>query len=118
MNVDNHFTYSYETDCYYLEVSAEHEVSIISGLQIVEAIDRAKYATHVIYLTKDGCFQYLKGLSDRKDFKSIKPQILLLVVMKGSFFMTSESFLRKHILMPPIFRFTVGSVNQAKCRDF
>jgi len=49
-------------------VSAEHEVSIITGLQVVEAIDRSAYETYVIYVSKDGELQYLHNLVSRKDW--------------------------------------------------
>ncbi|MBP9691565.1 hypothetical protein KBD81_05810 [Candidatus Woesebacteria bacterium] len=71
-------------------VSAEHEVSIISGLQIVETIDRTRYSTCAIYLTKDGYFQYLHDLRNRHDFKSTKPQnIAFGRDENGSFFVTT-----------------------------
>lgn len=53
-------------------VSPEHEVSIITGLQIVECINRELYSPHTIYITKQGEFQYLKGLTNRSQFLSAK----------------------------------------------
>lgn len=53
-------------------VSPEHEVSVISGLQVVESIDRAVYQPHVVYITKQGELQYLDGLTNRKQFLSAK----------------------------------------------
>jgi D-alanine-D-alanine ligase len=52
-------------------ISAEHEVSVITGLQIVEKIDRTLYEPHVIYITKQGEFLYLPGLKDRHGFFSV-----------------------------------------------
>jgi D-alanine-D-alanine ligase-like ATP-grasp enzyme len=52
--------------------SAEHDVSIISGLQVVEKIDRSTFDVHVVYITKDGEMQYVKNLKSRKDFLSAK----------------------------------------------
>lgn len=49
-------------------VSPEHEVSIITGLQVIESIDREKYYPHAIYVNKKGEFRYLQGLKSRKDF--------------------------------------------------
>ncbi len=53
-------------------VSPEHEVSIITGLQVVENIDRELYTPHVIYVTKKGEFKYLWGMNSRKDFDENK----------------------------------------------
>ncbi len=33
-------------------VSAEHEVSVVTGLQVVEKIDRNAYTSYVVYLKK------------------------------------------------------------------
>lgn len=48
--------------------SAEHEVSIITGLQVVENIDRNRYEPHVIYVRKDGIMDYKVDVMKRSDF--------------------------------------------------
>lgn len=53
-------------------ISPEHEVSIITGLQVIENIDKSVYQPIAIYITKDGAYKYLKGLNTRKDFKNSK----------------------------------------------
>lgn len=53
-------------------ISAEHEVSVITGLQVLEKIDRNLYEPHVIYHTKKGELLYLGGLKDKKDFLTVK----------------------------------------------
>ncbi len=50
--------------------SAEHEVSIITGLQVVENIDRDKFNPHIIYIHKNGLFDYKGQLTSRKDFQT------------------------------------------------
>ena len=50
-------------------VSAEHEVSIITGLQVVENIDREKFNPFVIYVTPKGELRYCKDVLSKKDFK-------------------------------------------------
>jgi D-alanine-D-alanine ligase len=52
-------------------VSAEHEVSVITGLQVVENIDREKYIPYTIYVTKKGELLYLPGLENRGGFFSV-----------------------------------------------
>ncbi|HEX2792786.1 MAG TPA: D-alanine--D-alanine ligase, partial [Candidatus Paceibacterota bacterium] len=49
-------------------VSAEHEISIITGLQVLEHIDTKAYAPHAVYVTKTGETRYLPGLASRKGF--------------------------------------------------
>ncbi len=52
-------------------VSAEHEVSVITGLQVVENIDRERYIPYTIYVTKKGELLYLPGLEDRSGFFTV-----------------------------------------------
>ena len=51
--------------------SVEHEVSVITGMQIIENMDKSKYNPIAIYITKDG--KFLSGES-LKNFKSYKDQ--------------------------------------------
>lgn len=53
-------------------VSPEHEVSVITGLQISETIDRDTYEPHAIYFDKKGAPFYIPKLNNRKQFFSIK----------------------------------------------
>lgn len=65
--------------------SVEHEVSIITGLQIYENIDNNKYSVELIYIDKDGSWFYgsnLKNLKiynewdkNKKKFKQFYPSI-------------------------------------------
>lgn len=49
-------------------MSPEHEVSIITGLQIIEHIDREQYTPIPIYVSERGGFFQLKPIQNRKDF--------------------------------------------------
>lgn len=49
-------------------VSPEHEISVITGLQVVENIDKEIFEPHAIYFTKTGDFKYLQDLTNRKQF--------------------------------------------------
>jgi len=51
-------------------ISPEHEVSVISGIQIVENIDRTQYTPLAVYISKKGEIQYLGDIKGRKDFLS------------------------------------------------
>lgn len=51
-------------------ISAEHEVSIITGLQVVEQIDRERFTSHAVYVDKNGLFQYIPDLHKRTDFRT------------------------------------------------
>ncbi len=50
--------------------SPEHEVSVITGLQVLENIDRKKYIPFLIYISKDGVFWNIENAKNRKDFLS------------------------------------------------
>jgi D-alanine-D-alanine ligase len=52
-------------------VSAEHEVSVITGLQVVESVDRTQYEPYTIYITKKGEMLYLRGLENRGGFFTV-----------------------------------------------
>jgi len=70
--------------------SAEHEVSVISGLQVLENIDRKKYTPFAIKLTKENLFKYYDRFENRKDYLKIKPQIISFGKDdQGSYFQTS-----------------------------
>lgn len=56
--------------------SAEHEVSVISGIQIIENIDRKLFTPFAIKLNKNGLFEYYEGLAKRQDYLRTKPQII------------------------------------------
>lgn len=49
-------------------VSAEHEVSIITGLQVLENIDRSLFTPRVIYVDKTGLPFYMPDMERRRDF--------------------------------------------------
>lgn len=49
-------------------VSSEHEVSIITGLQIIENIDHELYTPIALYISKDGEFLLMPKLKNKKDF--------------------------------------------------
>jgi D-alanine-D-alanine ligase len=57
-------------------ISPEYEVSVITALQVLENIDREKYIPVPILLDKNGDFNLLKGLKDRKGiFKSSRKKV-------------------------------------------
>ncbi|MFR9297235.1 MAG: D-alanine--D-alanine ligase, partial [Aedoeadaptatus pacaensis] len=49
--------------------SVEHEVSVITGMQVIENLDKSKYEAVPVYITKDGKFLGGEGLSNFKTFK-------------------------------------------------
>lgn len=51
-------------------ISPEHEVSIITGLQVLENIDTAIYQPLVVYVDKKGSFFLLNNVRGRSDFYS------------------------------------------------
>jgi len=51
--------------------SVEHEVSVITGMQAVAALDREKYEPVPVYLTKDGGMYTGPGFDDLKSYKDV-----------------------------------------------
>lgn len=52
--------------------SVEHEVSIITGMQVYENIDKSIYEPKIIYIQKDGKWLFGDSLHDIRNFKSKK----------------------------------------------
>lgn len=78
-------------------VSAEHEVSVVTGLQALEHLDATHYEPHVIYVTKKGEFRYLQGLTDRYGFLSKRGTAVVFGKDAEGGFVTSGSLLSKKI---------------------
>ena len=51
--------------------SVEHEVSVISGLQAFEALDREKYDVIPVYISKDNRFYIGEGIGSIKSYKNM-----------------------------------------------
>lgn len=80
-------------------VSSEHEVSIITGLQVAEKIDRKKFESLVIYVDKNGRFLYYPKFLHRKDFKEIEPlEVNFARDGKGTFMFSSGMLKKKEYL--------------------
>ena len=69
--------------------SVEHEVSVITGLQAYNHIDRNKYEPIPIYITKDGQFYVGEKIGDIKAYKNIpallKESVKVIPVNDGGF---------------------------------
>ena len=77
-------------------VSAEHEVSIITGLQVVEALDYDLYEPYVIYVRRNGVFCYLPRLTHRSQFLKVKALPCVLGVDdRGAYFKTERILSKK-----------------------
>ena len=59
--------------------SVEHEVSIISGLQALNALNKDKYEAFPLYISKDNCFGIQSTL--RLVYSSTYPTPLSLTVI-------------------------------------
>ena len=77
--------------------SPEHEVSIISGLQVIENIDRSLFVPYAIRLNKNGLFEYFPGLNKRQDYLSIKSQNVNFGRDKKGCFFQSSGFLKEKV---------------------
>lgn len=78
-------------------VSAEHEVSVISGLQVIDKIDRSKFSIYSIKLTQDGLFKYYKRLFWIQDYLKIRPKTVNFGRDKRGAFFTTTGFFKQKI---------------------
>lgn len=64
--------------------SVEHEVSVITGLQVIENMDKSKYEAVPIYITKEGKWLTGNCLMDFKNFKddNLKDAIEIFMAAK------------------------------------
>ena len=82
-------------------VSVEHEVSIITAIQAMNAIDTAKYDIVPIYITKDGTWYsgaMLKDIKIYSDMDLLKRYAHEVVLYKreGRFILQSTTGLWRH----------------------
>ncbi len=72
-------------------VSSEHEVSVITGLQVLENIDTGLYEPYVIYLAKKGEILYLPQLKNRSGFfRSSRKPVVFGLDARGGFMKTGR----------------------------
>lgn len=55
--------------------TAEHDVSIVSGLQLLENVDEAKYNTFPVYISRKGEWFVGEPLRDIKTFRDFSPEL-------------------------------------------
>ncbi len=100
-------------------VSAEHEVSVISGLQVVENIDRKLFTPYAIKLNKDGLFEYFENLNSKHDYLKIKPRIVNFGRDKnGAFFQASGLFKEKIYIDGAYLAFHGGNGESGQLQGF
>jgi D-alanine-D-alanine ligase len=73
-------------------VSAEHEVSVITGLQVAEKIDRNKYEPLVIYATPERLFKFYPEFNNKKDFQKINPKVVFFGRDKNGAFIQQQGY--------------------------
>lgn len=79
--------------------SPEHDISILTGVQVFHAFDTLKYNPVPVYVTRDGIFYTGKSLVDIKNYKNTedlleKSNIVQLTKKIDGVFLTSKGFLR------------------------
>ena len=81
-------------------VSVEHEVSVISAVQAMQAIDKEKYDVIPIYITKDRQWytgEILKDMDTYTDMDLLKRYTsnVSLINKKGKFYLQSKGLIKK-----------------------
>jgi D-alanine-D-alanine ligase len=78
--------------------SVEHEISVISANQVINALDKDKYEVLPIYITKDQDFYYSTQYNDLKNFKDLNKAIAMgtkIVFKKDNNMVEMHSFNNK-----------------------
>lgn len=75
-------------------VSSEHEVSVITGLQIVENINRELFNPLVVYVTKNGLFSLLEDCKNRKEFNKCKRKRVVFDKQESGTFLVTQELLK------------------------
>jgi D-alanine-D-alanine ligase len=84
-------------------MSLEHDVSILTGLQIINSIDSSKYNVFPVYIDKEGIMWYGKELLDRKNYhfsQQTKDKLKQLTLNVGTNFSYRPYFIKKNDILP------------------
>lgn len=78
--------------------TVEHEVSVISAMQAIAALDRSKYEVIPVYITKDNAFFTGGHLGDIAVWRDVpdalrRAQQVLPAALRAAFFSTKMSIL-------------------------
>ncbi len=77
-------------------VSPEHEVSVITGLQVLEHTDRKLFQVHALFVSDNGEYFLLSNAQSRSDFlNGRRSPVLFGVDEKGGFLQTKGIFAQK-----------------------
>ena len=63
--------------------SVEHEVSVISGMQAIAAMDKEKYEVIPVYVAKDGAFWTGAHLADLESYRDIPAALARAQLRQG-----------------------------------
>lgn len=77
--------------------SYEHEVSIISGIQIAENIDTQRFSFSFIYFDKNNQAFLIKNFKNKRSFKSGKRVLVDIVGRNGKAYLKQQSLLGRTI---------------------
>lgn len=77
--------------------SYEHDVSIVSGLQVVNNLNKFKYKVYPVYITRDGDYLYSESLKELETYKNFNAQRHKKVYFKpnNNYLWVGENFARK-----------------------
>lgn len=75
--------------------SYEHEVSIITGIQVAEAIDRSQYQPLLIYFDKNNVAYLQPSFKTRQDFKGSKGTVVSFIKTNHAVLLQEQTFFHK-----------------------
>ncbi len=92
-------------------VSPEHEVSIITGLQVIENIDKSKYQVTPVFIDQVGNFFLMKDLRTRRDYLKTRKMPTYFFRKQDQAFLKSGLFKKTKIDM--VYNCCHGGVGEA-----
>jgi len=91
----------------------EHEVSIISGIQIAQNIDRTKYEPFFVYFDKNNDIFLIEGLKTPRDFKQNKRVPVDLVERNGKLVIRPHKLFKKALAVDICFMAFHGGTGES-----
>jgi D-alanine-D-alanine ligase len=91
----------------------EHEVSIISGIQIAQNIDRTKYEPFFVYFDKNNDIFLIKGLKTSREFKQNKRVPVDLVKRDGRLVIRPHKLFKKALAVDICFMAFHGGAGES-----
>ena len=76
-------------------ISCEHEISILTALQLIKNISKEKYRIYPIFIDKNGTMLYNKNFVDLQSFKQKHIKGTQILIKNGNIYKITGNFTKK-----------------------